>query len=129
MARGFDTAWLVSRLAKENAAVQPADASDELESVIQSDIKTQLDSLGHACQYVWHRMDRKSTCQKGIADLVGCYLGVCFWIEVKRKGNKESPEQAGKRMLWKMAGAKTCVAYSATDVIRFMQDIRPAQTI
>lgn len=90
------------------------------ESDIQSEILTALDALGHDCWYVWHRMDKRTTCKRGTPDIVGSYKGRPFAVEVKRLGKKVTPEQAGELMLAKLAGVSTGVATSVEEAMRIV---------
>ena len=90
------------------------------ESDIQSDILKTLDDLGHDCWYVWHRMDKRTTCKRGTPDIVGSYKGRPFAVEVKRPGRKVTPEQAGELMLAKLAGVSTGVATTVDEAIRII---------
>lgn len=56
----------------------------------------------------------------GWPDIVGCYVGHFFGIEMKRPGQVQSKIQAAEFKKWNAAGARTCVAYSKEDVIGFM---------
>ena len=56
----------------------------------------------------------------GWPDVVGCYAGRSFLIEVKRPGGKTTSLQDQELKRWGAAGARTLVAYSVDDVVQFM---------
>jgi hypothetical protein len=47
-----------------------------------------------------------------------------LWIEVKRRGNKRSPEQDAFAVQNRARGIYVLLAYSTLDVIRFVQSVR-----
>lgn len=57
----------------------------------------------------------------GWPDIVGCYAGRAFLIEVKRPGGKTTVLQDAELNRWGAAKARTLVAYSVDDVVTFMQ--------
>ena len=57
----------------------------------------------------------------GWPDIVGCYAGRAFLIEVKRPGGKTTALQETELRKWGAAKARTLVAYSVDDVMTFMQ--------
>lgn len=56
----------------------------------------------------------------GWPDIVGCYAGRAFLIEVKVPGGKTTRLQDQELGRWGAAGARTLVAYSVDDVVQFM---------
>lgn len=56
----------------------------------------------------------------GWPDIVGCYAGRAFLIEVKVPGNKTTVLQDAELNRWGAAKARTLVAYSVDDVVTFM---------
>jgi len=56
----------------------------------------------------------------GWPDIVGCYAGRAFLIEVKVPGNKPTALQDAELSRWGAAKARTLVAYSVDDVVTFM---------
>ena len=121
---GFTYADFITMQARLSRAAEsfgaPLKAASGPESDIQSDILKALDELGHDCWYVWHRMDKRTTCKRGTPDIVGAYKGRPFAIEVKRPGKKVTPEQAGELMLAKLAGVATGVATSVEEAMRIV---------
>lgn len=51
----------------------------------------------------------------GLPDLIGCYRGRFFGVEVKMPGNKPSKIQLHVMRKIKEAGGRVCVAYSVQD--------------
>ena len=56
----------------------------------------------------------------GWPDIVGCYAGRAFLIEVKVPGNTTTKLQDQELSRWGAAKARTLVAYSVDDVVTFM---------
>lgn len=56
----------------------------------------------------------------GWPDIVGCYAGQAFLIEVKAPGGKTTRLQDRELTRWGAARARTLVAYSVDDVVTFM---------
>ena len=56
----------------------------------------------------------------GWPDIVGCYTGRAFLIEVKRPGGKTTPLQDAELKKWSAVKARTLVAFSVDDVVTFM---------
>ena len=56
----------------------------------------------------------------GWPDIVGCYAGRAFLIEVKVPGNTTTKLQDQELTRWGAAKARTLVAYSVDDVVQFM---------
>ena len=56
----------------------------------------------------------------GWPDIVGCYAGRAFLIEVKVPGNTTTKLQDQELSRWGAAKARTLVAYSVDDVVQFM---------
>jgi len=56
----------------------------------------------------------------GWPDIVGCYAGRAFLIEVKVPGNKTTVLQDAELNRWGAAKARTLIAYSVDDVVTFM---------
>lgn len=55
--------------------------------------------------------------RRGVPDLVGCYKGKLFAIEVKKPGGKVSAQQAIEILAIKEAGGTAFVAWSVDDVM------------
>lgn len=55
--------------------------------------------------------------QAGLPDLIGCYRGRFFGVEVKMPGNK--PSKIQRHIMRKIAdaGGRVCVAYSVQDAL------------
>ena len=56
----------------------------------------------------------------GWPDIVGCYAGRAFLIEVKVPGGKTTRLQDQELGRWGAAKARTLIAYSVDDVVTFM---------
>ena len=56
----------------------------------------------------------------GWPDIVGCYAGRAFLIEVKVPGNTTTKLQDQELTRWGAAKARTLIAYSVDDVVTFM---------
>jgi len=56
----------------------------------------------------------------GWPDIIGCYAGRAFFIEVKRGKEEPTDLQWQELKNWGAAGARTLVAYSVDDVVQFM---------
>lgn len=56
----------------------------------------------------------------GWPDIVGCYAGRAFLIEVKVPGGKTTRLQDKELGRWGAAKARTLIAYSVDDVVTFM---------
>lgn len=56
----------------------------------------------------------------GWPDIVGCYAGRAFLIEVKRPGGKPTPLQDAEMKKWAAVKARVLVTYSVDDVAQFM---------
>lgn len=63
----------------------------------------------------------------GWPDIVGCYAGRSFLIEVKRPGEKTTKLQDEELKRWGTAKARTLVAYSVEDVVTFMNGYHTAE--
>lgn len=55
--------------------------------------------------------------RRGVPDIIGCYKGKLFGIEVKKPGGKVSWEQKGEIDAIIRAGGEAFVAYSVDDVM------------
>ena len=62
----------------------------------------------------------------GWPDIIGCYAGRAFFIEVKQPGNEPTALQAEELKRWGQAKARTLVAYSVDDVVTFMNGYHDA---
>jgi len=87
------------------------------EAVIQEAIAAYLNGLGLDCYFVWHRMDKPTTCRAGTPDFTGWILGKPFALEVKRPGKKETREQAGELLRCQLAGAVVAVVHSISEAV------------
>lgn len=61
-----------------------------------------------------------SVFSSGWPDIVGCYAGRAFLIEVKRPGGKPTPLQDAEMKKWAAVKARVLVTYSVDDVAQFM---------
>lgn len=64
----------------------------------------------------------------GWPDIVGCYAGRAFLIEVKVPGNQTTPLQDQELGRWGAAKARTLIAYSVDDVVTFMAGYHAPET-
>lgn len=55
-------------------------------------------------------------CPKGTPDLFALYRGVALFIEVKREGEKPTPQQLATHAFIRQSGGRMIVAYSVEDV-------------
>lgn len=92
------------------------------EADVQKQIREYLDLLPR-CYYVWHRMDRATTCEVGTPDFVGVIRGVAFLLEVKKHGKKPEPKQIDRLFAASMAGATAGWCDSFDGALRFFDHI------
>ena len=64
----------------------------------------------------------------GWPDIIGCYAGRAFFIEVKRGKEEPTDLQWQELKNWGAAGARTLVAYSVDDVVTFMASYHAPET-
>jgi hypothetical protein len=124
----FTSAWWEHLQAKQYArglAPPPkVTKADEREGKIQDGIIKYLDSLGCDCYYVWHRMDKPTTCKTGTPDFIGWIKGKPFGIEVKRPNEKTKPKQAGELLRIKLAGGYSIPVWSVIEAVEFIEGMR-----
>jgi hypothetical protein len=87
---------------------------------IQEQIKTYLKSLGVSCTYCWHRTDVPATTEYPEPDFIGGYMGRAFAMEVKRRGQKQTRDQAGRMMQWNLCGHAVAVVHSLNEAKVFI---------
>lgn len=85
------------------------------EGKVKNEIKAYLDSL-EGCWYFMPQMMGYG--RKGIPDIIGCYKGHFFAVEVKAAGKSKAttPWQDRELALARAAGGKVCVAESVEQV-------------
>jgi len=59
----------------------------------------------------------------GQPDIIGCYRGKCFLIEVKRPGGRPTQLQLKILAAWSKSGAYTAVVYSLDEAKEFMKGL------
>lgn len=92
------------------------------EGKVKKEIKDYLDSLGPDCRYFMTQNTGMG--ESGIADIVGCYFGRAFAIEVKANERKKvTPWQMRFLTSWIEAGGKGIVAYEIDTVRKAMEKI------
>jgi hypothetical protein len=84
------------------------------EAKVKKSIKEFLDSLGFDCWYFMTHMSGFG--RKGIPDIIGCYRGLYFGIEVKSEVGVCSPWQTNELRKIRQAGGIGIVAKSVQDV-------------
>ena len=118
MSNQFDSAWLAAREARnkpEPAKASPA-VKDGPERAIHDQIEATLKFKRYF--YIHSRMDRATTNQLGTPDfIIAAPDGRTFWIEVKRKGGKLTPDQSITRHILLALGHKYAVVYSYQDFL------------
>jgi len=63
-------------------------------------------------------------CEVGTPDIVGCYRGHFFAIEVKVGKNKSTPIQHKRLLDWAYARATATIAREDFDTDKFLEDLR-----
>ncbi len=105
---------------------QRLDRRPILEAEIQQQIDDFLKTQSHRCWWDRKRMDQKTSSRIGVPDFVGTItaapgsIGIPFGIEVKRPGQKPTPEQLGELAWMQKAGAKTAVVFSCDEAKDFL---------
>jgi hypothetical protein len=103
-----------------------------LESEIKADIMAYLRALPGCYPRIVQigQIPGRKNISKGLSDIVLCYRGRTWWIEVKRKGERPSPEQSEFIELWNRAAGseQAFVAYSLEDVMRRIPPIQQSLT-
>lgn len=56
----------------------------------------------------------------GQPDILGCYQGQAFALEVKRPGNTPTPRQEAVLARWQAAGAVAGVVHSAKEALKLL---------
>lgn len=124
MSKQFDSAWLAIRESKlAPRSVEPFDAFTGKESEIHQQIEDELKR--RRWYYIHSRCDRKTTQQAGVPDFVIAghsnqeFDGAptTFYIEVKRKNSKLSPEQQVTKHVLTALGHRYAVVYSFQDFL------------
>lgn len=87
---------------------------------IQEEIEGWLKSQVPRVWWDRKRTDKATTSRPGVVDFVGTFKGFPFGIEVKRPGQKTTPEQDGELLWMRMAGAQTKVVYSKDEAVEFL---------
>jgi len=75
--------------------------------------------------FFWCVQDRFTS---GIMDIVGCYKGLFFGIELKAKGGRPTKLQSFRIRQVRDAGGKARVAYSLTQVHSLIKELDNAYT-
>jgi hypothetical protein len=110
----FELQQMQARLA-HNSGREPKpdqfEPSNEPESKLHDQIIEHCKSKGW--YYVHNRMDRPTTTAIGVPDFVLALPGgVTWWVEVKRKGNKPTREQAAVGVMLGHLNHKHATVYS-----------------
>lgn len=108
---------------KSTTQMLKANRSAKSEADIQGEIENFLKSLGTSCWFTRSRMDRATTQRVGIPDFVCLYRAVPFVIECKRPGCKETREQAGELLWFKLAGGHAKICHSLDEAKQFLAEI------
>jgi len=82
------------------------------ESKFQTDVLKLLESIGG----YWIKIHVGAYQKKGEPDIVGCYKGKFYALELKQGKNKPSPLQEYKLNLIRKSGGKSMAIYSLEDV-------------
>ena len=90
----------------------------DLEKKIENEIKAYIKVCG-GLPYKIHGGDLYQ--ETGIPDILACWGGLFFGIEVKRPGEKPSALQLAQGARIKKAGGYFIVAYSLQDVIDYIR--------
>jgi len=77
------------------------------EAGVQRKIINQIKKLSECKAVKYHN---NGYGEKGTPDILGCYRGRFFAIEVKAAGGKTTPLQEQRLKEWKASGALACVA-------------------
>ncbi len=80
------------------------------------------------CEYLrkigaWYDRSVRSYGRRGIPDLLVCYKGRFFGIEVKVTGNKTTPWQEREGLAITLSGGVFFVAYSVEQVREIMENL------
>lgn len=59
--------------------------------------------------------------KSGTPDIIGCWLGQCFALEVKRPGGRATKLQLHRLQKWMKAGAKAGVVFGVDDVKNLLE--------
>ena len=70
------------------------------------------------------KMAGGSRCESGTPDLIGCYRGRAFAIEVKVGDDSLSPIQLARLVEWEQAGVRTVVARENFDIDLFLEGLK-----
>lgn len=98
-------------------------ANGKSESDIQNDIESYLKGLGHQCWFTRSRMDKATTQRCGIPDFIIILRDKAYALEVKRPGCKETREQAGELLWFKLAGGTSTIVHSLAEVVQVLNGI------
>lgn len=90
------------------------------ESYEKDDIKKFLATLGEDCWYFMPYM--RGMGKNGVPDIVGCYKGRFFSIEVKREGAKPTPIQTRRMKEITDAGGWTVVGTAEVVIGAFKRE-------
>lgn len=92
------------------------------EGKVKKDIKDYLTSLGPSCKFFMPQNMGRG--ESGISDIVGCYVGTAFVIEVKADETKKpTPWQVRFQIDWSRAGGRVLIAHHIDPVVNFMESI------
>lgn len=104
---------------KKTARLQAANGKSE--SDIQNEIERHLQSLGHRCYFIRCRMNAPTTfTRQGVPDFLIVLDGQPIALEVKRRGQKESREQAGELLWFNLAGGRAGIVHSLAEAVEFI---------
>jgi hypothetical protein len=68
-------------------------------------------------------MCKKTRGRPGVPDIIGCYRGYFFALELKAAGEPLKREQAQEAVMIRKANGRFCLAYSLSDVIELLRGI------
>ena len=93
------------------------DDDDRIEKLIQKSI---LNYLGKVPHINFAKIAQGPYSQDGVSDILGCYLGLSFAIEVKRRMTEPTPKQAEFLNNQAGAGGFAAVCRSVADVRKML---------
>ena len=95
------------------------------EAGVLAPLERRLKALGSDCVFI---KVHGSPFQSAALDLIGCYRGQAFTVEVKRPGGRLTPRQNALIVKWSRSGALAGVvdsAESADEFIDFLLQMKP----
>jgi hypothetical protein len=69
----------------------------------------------------------RANLSQGMPDLIVCWQGDVFWIEVKTKSGRVTPKQQAFLDMWRLAGGKAIVARSWEEVRDYCTSLEVAR--